>query len=98
MLELEQAVTSLRDQMTILLAQDNVVVEELDVLAQRYQQHINSPRPVDANVAEYALFLQQNLDWLHTFIDKLAATKLAVAAELSKVQQGKKAKQGYSLT
>lgn len=88
--------STLRSQMDTLLAESAVPVEELEVLAQIYNQHISNAQPVRMTPAEYAAFLQTNLDWLNTFIDKLSAAKLAVAAELITIQKGKKAKQGYS--
>jgi hypothetical protein len=93
--EPELQTAALRSQMDILLSQEAAPLEELDVLAQLYSQLI-IVQPAQMAVEEYAGFLQKNLDWLHAFIDKLSAAKLAVATELTKVQQGKKAKQGYS--
>jgi hypothetical protein len=87
---------ALRQQMDTLLSQDAIPVEELEVLAQLYNQHITNIQPAQMDAAEYADFLQKNLDWLNAFTDKLLVAKLAVAAELTKVHKGKKAKQGYS--
>lgn len=90
-----QQIAELQTQLETLLVQDNVSVEELEKTALIYQQCLDTPQPENLDTTEYAAFLQQNLDWLHTFIDKLSAAKLAVAAELLTIQKGKKAKQGY---
>lgn len=91
-----QLASMLCAKMDTLLAESTVPVEELEVLAQIYNHHITNSQPRQMTTAEYAGFLQANLDWLNTFIDKLSAAKQAVAAELMTIQKGKKAKQGYS--
>lgn len=94
--ELMLQTAALRSQMDILVSHEQPSVEELEVLAGLFHQQIVFPQPEGSNAAEYANFLQQNLDWLNTFIDKLSVAKQAVATELLKIQKGKKAKQGYS--
>ncbi|QBL09902.1 hypothetical protein E0Z06_10380 [Rheinheimera sp. D18] len=94
--EPELLTINLRKQMESLLSQDNIPVEELEALAQRYHKHMVNTQSTDISTVGYADFLQKNLDWLNAFIDKLTAEKLAVATELTKIQKGRKAKQGYS--
>tara|TARA_R110002126_G_scaffold10245_66_gene46711 strand:- start:1326 stop:1628 length:303 start_codon:yes stop_codon:yes gene_type:complete len=69
-------------------------IEQLEQLLQQLQLLLQQP-PLQPT-ADYAAFLQLNLDWLQALMAQLTAHKEAIAADMLELQKGKRAKRSYS--
>ncbi|MBV2127880.1 hypothetical protein [Arsukibacterium indicum] len=96
MSELQQRIESaakLRLQAEQLVADPAYSTEELSQLLQQLQQLLQLPAVEPT--ADFAAYLQDNLDWLQALMAKMASEKEAIATSMLELQRGKKAKRSY---
>ncbi|WP_214000084.1 hypothetical protein [Arsukibacterium sp.] len=67
--------------------------EQLGQLLQQLQQLLQLPAVEPT--ADYATYLQHNLDWLQALMAKMTTEKEAIATTMLELQKGKKAKRSY---
>lgn len=70
-------------------------VEEAAALMAKLNNLLVSPRDPTDSPAEYAEFLQQNLDWLQKTMAKLSAHRDAVAESMLTIKKGRRARHSY---
>lgn len=68
-------------------------IEQLEQKLQELQQLLQ--QPAVEPTAEYAAFLEMNLDWLQALMAKLTIQKEAIAANMLELQRGRKATRSY---
>lgn len=93
--ELSAKVLALRNEIDMLLANEDYIVEELAEKAVTLNALINT-KPMDIPEGEaYALFLTENLQWLNAVIGKITEEKQAVASSILQTKRRKKAEKSY---
>lgn len=85
----------LRQQIEQLTAKELYDVEQLTTLSEQLSALLNIPISPTDDAAKYAAFLQLNLDWLLALMAKLSEEKRTVAANMLKIQQGRRARHSY---
>lgn len=85
----------LRQQIEDLTTTELYSVEQLSTLSQQLNTMLSEPISPTDDAAEYAAFLQLNLDWLQALMAKLSTEKDTVAASMLKIQQGRRARHSY---
>lgn len=85
----------LRDSIEQLFQTELYSVEEAAALAAKLNTLLVTPEDPADMPAEYAEFLQQNLDWLQKIMAKLSAQRDAVAESMLTIQKGRRARHSY---
>jgi predicted GTPase len=96
MYELQQRAESaakLRLQAEQLIKDPAYSTEQLAQLLQELQQLLQLPAVEP--IADYAAYLQYNLDWLQALMAKITSEKDAIAANMLELQRGRKATRSY---
>uniref|UniRef100_A0A486XWE2 Flagellar protein FliT n=1 Tax=Rheinheimera sp. BAL341 TaxID=1708203 RepID=A0A486XWE2_9GAMM len=85
----------LRQQIDQIVATELYQVELVSELSRQLFVLLQQPASVEEDLRQYAMFLQQNLDWLQALMAQLSQEKDTVAASILKVQQGRRARYSY---
>lgn len=88
-----ESAAKIRLQAEQLVADSAYSTEELGQLLQQLQQLMQLP--AIEPTADYAAYLQHNLDWLQALMAKMTTEKEAIATSMLELQRGKKAKRSY---
>lgn len=90
-----QQCQALQQRIDELTALDLYPVEDVAVLSQQLSALLSEPIQQGDDAAEYAAFLQLNLDWLQALMAKISTQKQAIAANMLELQTGRKATRSY---
>jgi hypothetical protein len=85
----------LREQIDQHMQMDNYAIDTVIELNQQLASLLLSPIDPQNNTEQYAIFLQQNLDWLKVSMAKLSEEKNAVAENMLQMQKGRRAQHSY---
>lgn len=85
----------LRESIEQLFQTELYSVEEAAALAAKLNSLLLIPQDPADTPADYAEFLQQNLDWLQKIMAKLSAQRDAVAESMLTIKKGRRARHSY---
>lgn len=91
----EQQCAALRAEIDSLITQPGYDVARVADLVEQLNQHLCQTVPPQDNIEPFAVFLQQNLDWLQATMAKLSADKDAVAGNMLDIKKGQRARHSY---
>lgn len=86
---------ALRADIDSIMQQPDYDVVQVAVLLEQLNQRLCQNTPPQDDIASFALFLQQNLDWLQATMAKLSADKDAVAGNMLEIKKGQRARHSY---
>ena len=92
---IKQQCAALRADIDILIQQPDYDILQVAVLLEQLNQRLCQNTPPQDDIASFALFLQQNLDWLQATMAKLSADKDAVAGNMLEIKKGQRARHSY---
>ena len=84
----KQQCAALRADIDRLIQQPDYDVARVADLVEQLNQHLCQTVPPQDKVESFAVFLQQNLDWLQATMAKLSADKDAVAGNMLDIKKG----------
>ena len=93
--EKAQQCQALRQQIDELICSEVYPVEEVTALTEQLNALLTAPIQQGDDAAQYAAFLQLNLDWLQAIMAKLSQDKDAVAASMLNIKKGRRARHSY---
>ncbi|SNY55976.1 hypothetical protein SAMN06297280_3030 [Arsukibacterium tuosuense] len=95
LVERSEQCAALRTEIDTIVEQPAYDLEQVAQLLAKLNIHLSeSPSPRD-DIEQFALFLQQNLDWLQVTMAKLSAEKDAVADNMMQIKKGYRARHSY---